>query len=81
MSPMNTSRTATRTTPPYAPAGALVTTAMAAEEAAVAPDTIRKWVQLGHIAPAGRSGRSHLFHLADVFAAERATRRPHELRA
>ncbi|MFF4184452.1 hypothetical protein ACFYZ9_14785 [Streptomyces sp. NPDC001691] len=69
-----------RTTTRYAVAAALVTTAMAAEEAAVAPDTIRKWVQLGHIAPAGRSGRSHLFHLADVFAAERATRRAHELR-
>ncbi|MFG2721600.1 hypothetical protein ACGFW5_25410 [Streptomyces sp. NPDC048416] len=61
-------------------AAALITTAMAADEVAVAPDTIRKWVQLGHIAPAGRRGRSHLFHLADVFAAERATRRAHELR-
>ncbi|MFE9410226.1 hypothetical protein ACFYN0_15730 [Streptomyces sp. NPDC006704] len=61
-------------------AAALITTAMAADQVAVAPDTIRKWVQLGHIAPAGRRGRSHLFHLADVFAAERATRRAHELR-
>ncbi|MFG3284680.1 hypothetical protein [Streptomyces sp. NPDC048111] len=73
---MSTTRTAPRSTP----GTALITTAMAAEEAAVAPDTIRKWVQLGHIAPAGRRGRSNLFRLADVFAAERATRRPHELR-
>ncbi|MEV0260892.1 hypothetical protein AB0I49_06030 [Streptomyces sp. NPDC050617] len=69
------------TTPAYVPASALVTTAMAAEEAAVVPDTIRKWVQLKHLAPAGRRGRSHLFRLEDVFAAERATRRAHERRA
>ncbi|GGY31685.1 hypothetical protein AB0M94_26940 [Streptomyces xanthochromogenes] len=80
---MSTTRTArpAGATPLYPPTTALITTAMAAEEAAVAPGTIRKWVQLGHIAPAGRSGRSHLFRLADVFAAERATRRAHELRA
>ncbi|GHG76487.1 hypothetical protein [Streptomyces griseocarneus] len=56
----------------------LVTTAIAAQETAVVPDTIRKWVQLGHLAPAGRRGRGHLFRLEDVFAAERATRRAHE---
>ncbi|MEU2513090.1 hypothetical protein [Streptomyces syringium] len=67
--------------PTYVPASALVTTAMAAEEAAVVPDTIRKWVQLKHLTPAGRRGRSHLFRLEDVFAAERATRRTHERRA
>ncbi|WP_171167486.1 hypothetical protein [Streptomyces sp. I05A-00742] len=58
----------------------LVTTAMAAREAAVTPDAVRKWVQLGRLAPAGRRGRANLFRLEDVFAAERATRRPRELR-
>ncbi|WP_372408343.1 hypothetical protein [Streptomyces luteireticuli] len=58
----------------------LITTAMAAREAAVSPDVIYKWVQLGHLNPAGRQGRSSLYRLEDVFAAERATRRPHELR-
>ncbi|GAA2913794.1 hypothetical protein GCM10020221_06860 [Streptomyces thioluteus] len=56
----------------------LVTAAIAAQEVAVVPDTIRKWVQLKHLAPAGRRGRAHLFRLEDVFAAERATRRTHE---
>ncbi|MEV5239984.1 hypothetical protein AB0K89_12860 [Streptomyces cinnamoneus] len=58
----------------------LVTAALAAQETAVVPDTIRKWVQLGHLTPAGRRGRANLFRLEDVFAAERATRRTHELR-
>ncbi|MEU1309960.1 hypothetical protein ABZ419_13850 [Streptomyces cinnamoneus] len=58
----------------------LVTAAMAAQETAVVPGTIRKWVQLGHLAPAGRRGRANLFRLEDVFAAERATRRTHEMR-
>ncbi|KNB50116.1 hypothetical protein [Streptomyces caatingaensis] len=58
----------------------LVTTAIAAREVAVVPDTIRKWVQLKHLVPAGRRGRAHLFRLEDVFAAERATRRAHERR-
>ncbi len=57
-----------------------MTTALAAQETAVVPDTVRKWVQLGHLTPAGRRGRAHLFRLEDVFAAERATRRAHELR-
>ncbi|KOG89526.1 MerR family transcriptional regulator [Streptomyces varsoviensis] len=57
----------------------LVTTAMAARETGVVPNTIRKWVQLQHLSPAGRSGRAHLFRLEDVFAAERATRRAHEI--
>lgn len=39
------------------------------------PATIRKWVQLGHLSPAGRRGRAHTFRLEDVFAAERAARR------
>ncbi|MER5862344.1 hypothetical protein [Kitasatospora sp. NPDC002040] len=54
---------------------ALVTGPIAADEVAVAPATIRKWVQLGHLAPAGHRGRAQLFRLEDVFAAERATRR------
>ncbi|WP_268267474.1 hypothetical protein OHU34_17315 [Streptomyces sp. NBC_00080] len=41
----------------------------------MAPATIRKWVQLGHLEPAGKAGRAQLFRLEDVFAAERATRR------
>ncbi|MGW0547051.1 hypothetical protein [Streptomyces altiplanensis] len=53
----------------------LITGLLAAQEVAVAPATIRKWVQLGHLAPAGRQGRAQLFRLEDVFAAERATRR------
>ncbi|GAA4905217.1 helix-turn-helix domain-containing protein [Streptomyces coeruleoprunus] len=53
----------------------LVTGALAAREVEVAPATIRKWVQQGHLEPAGRQGRTHLFRLEDVFAAERATRR------
>ncbi|MFJ9685703.1 hypothetical protein ACIRRX_08455 [Streptomyces bacillaris] len=53
----------------------LVTGALAAHEAGVTPATIRKWVQLGHLSPAGRRGRAHTFRLADVFAAERAARR------
>ncbi|MFF4409092.1 hypothetical protein ACFY2W_32190 [Streptomyces sp. NPDC001262] len=56
----------------------LVTAAIAAQEVAVSPDAVRKWVQLKHLAPAGRRGRAHLFRLEDVFAAERATRRGHE---
>ncbi|GAA1221516.1 hypothetical protein GCM10009665_09660 [Kitasatospora nipponensis] len=61
------------------PAGpALVTALIAAAEVEVAPATIRKWVQLGHLAAAGRRGRALLFRLEDVFAAERATRRRHE---
>jgi hypothetical protein len=54
---------------------ALVTGPIAADEVMVAPATIRKWVQLGHLAPAGHRGRALLFRLEDVFAAERATRR------
>lgn len=45
---------------------------LAAQEAGVAPATIRKWVQLGHLAPVGKAGRAQLFRLEDVFAAERA---------
>ncbi|MFC7918815.1 MerR family transcriptional regulator [Streptomyces cinereoruber] len=54
---------------------ALIPGALAAEEAGVAPATIRKWVQLGHLRAAGRAGRAQLFRLEDVFAAERAARR------
>lgn len=44
---------------------------LAAQEAGVAPATIRKWVQLGHLAPVAKAGRAQLFRLEDVFAAER----------
>ncbi|MEC4016409.1 hypothetical protein [Streptomyces sp. H27-D2] len=53
----------------------LITATLAATEVAVAPSTIRKWVQLKHLVPAGKQGRSQLFRLEDVFAAERHTRR------
>ncbi|MFG3495444.1 hypothetical protein [Streptomyces sp. NPDC047928] len=53
----------------------LITGALAAREVDVAPATIRKWVQLGHLTAAGNQGRTRLFRLEDVFAAERATRR------
>ncbi|MGK5631217.1 hypothetical protein [Streptomyces sp. URMC 123] len=59
--------------------GGLLTGALAALEVGVTAATIRKWVQQGHLAPAGRRGRAQLFRLEDVFAAERATRRSHEL--
>lgn len=54
---------------------ALIPGPLAAEEAGVAPATIRKWVQLGHLRAAGKAGRAQLFRLEDVFAAERAARR------
>ncbi|MFI1976369.1 hypothetical protein [Streptomyces wedmorensis] len=54
---------------------ALIPGPLAAEEAGVAPATIRKWVQLGHLRAAGRAGRAQLFRLEDVFAAERLARR------
>ncbi|MER5768018.1 MULTISPECIES: hypothetical protein [unclassified Streptomyces] len=57
------------------PSTPLITGALAATEAGVVPATIRKWVQLGHLTPAGRRGRAQLFRLEEVFAAERATRR------
>ncbi|MER5782446.1 hypothetical protein ABT104_12080 [Streptomyces mobaraensis] len=66
---------------PTVPAGtALITTAMAAREAGVSQEAVRKWVQLGHLRPAARQGRANLFRLEDVFAAERATRRAPTLR-
>ncbi|MCF2530674.1 helix-turn-helix domain-containing protein [Yinghuangia soli] len=56
---------------------ALITAGEAASEVEVVPATIRKWVQLGHLAPAGKRGRENLFRLEDVFSAERsAHRRP-----
>ncbi|MFE6228791.1 MULTISPECIES: hypothetical protein [unclassified Streptomyces] len=58
---------------PHLPA--LIPGPLAAAEAGVAPATIRKWVQLGHLRAAGRAGRAQLFRLEDVFAAERAARR------
>lgn len=62
--------------PARVPVGpALVTGRLAAQEAGVLPATIRKWVQLGRLAPAGRQGRAQLFRLEDVFAAERSARR------
>ncbi|MER5970259.1 helix-turn-helix domain-containing protein [Streptomyces sp. NPDC002055] len=56
----------------------LLTGALAALEVEVSAATIRKWVQQGHLRPAGRRGRAQLFRLEDVFAAERLTRRGHE---
>jgi DNA-binding transcriptional MerR regulator len=58
-----------------APVPTLIPGALAAREAGVAPATIRKWVQLGHLRPAGSAGRAKLYRLDEVFAAERATRR------
>lgn len=52
----------------------LLTAVLAAAEVGVAPATIRKWVQLEHLRPAGRQGRAHLFRIEDVFAAEREAR-------
>ncbi|MEV7219633.1 hypothetical protein AB0N98_07060 [Streptomyces sp. NPDC093681] len=52
----------------------LLTGALAATEAGVSPATIRKWVQLGRLSPAGKQGRAQLFRLEDVFAAERDAR-------
>ncbi|MGI5457060.1 hypothetical protein ACQEWB_28650 [Streptomyces sp. CA-249302] len=60
-------RTAPRTGLPT-----LIPGPLAAQEAGVAPATIRKWVQLGRLKAAGRAGRAQLFRLDDVFAAERA---------
>ncbi|TQJ55057.1 hypothetical protein FBY34_2851 [Streptomyces sp. SLBN-115] len=69
--------TADRRTPDRRTAGrpTLIPGPLAAQEVGVAPATIRKWVQLGHLEPAGKAGRAQLFRLEDVFAAERATRR------
>lgn len=57
------------------PGSPLLTAALAAAEVGVTPATIRKWVQLEHLRPAGRQGRALLYRIEDVFAAERATRR------
>ncbi|MCZ4506869.1 helix-turn-helix domain-containing protein [Streptomyces sp. ActVer] len=51
----------------------LITAQLAADEAGVTTATIRKWVQRGHLRPAGTQGRRRLFRLEDVFAAERTT--------
>ncbi|WP_405544644.1 helix-turn-helix domain-containing protein [Streptomyces phaeochromogenes] len=51
----------------------LITTELAADEAGVTTATIRKWVQRGHLRPAGTQGRRRLYRLEDVFAAERTT--------
>jgi len=51
----------------------LITAELAAGEAGVTTATIRKWVQRGHLRPAGAQGRRRLFRLEDVFAAERTT--------
>ncbi|MFF4015334.1 helix-turn-helix domain-containing protein [Streptomyces sp. NPDC001843] len=53
----------------------MITSELAATEAGVTPATIRKWVQRGHLRPAGTQGRRQLYRLEDVFAAERATNR------
>lgn len=59
-------------TAPDRAAPVLVTAGEAAPEVEVVPATIRKWVQLGHLAPAGKRGRENLFRLEDVFRAERS---------
>ncbi|MEV5606810.1 helix-turn-helix domain-containing protein [Streptomyces sp. NPDC052225] len=51
-----------------------ITGELAAAEAGVAPATIRKWVQLGHLKAAGKQGRRLMYRLEDVFAAERIAR-------
>ncbi|MGI5252071.1 hypothetical protein [Actinacidiphila glaucinigra] len=61
-------------TSPRYPGPTLINGESAAWEAGVAPATIRKWVQHGHLAAAGRSGRASLYRLEDVFAAERMAR-------
>ncbi|MDX6362036.1 MAG: hypothetical protein QOC85_1039, partial [Streptomyces sp.] len=48
----------------------LITAELAADEVGVTPATIRKWVQRGHLRPAGTEGRRRLYRLEDVFAAE-----------
>ncbi|MFE1308564.1 helix-turn-helix domain-containing protein [Streptomyces sp. NPDC058755] len=53
----------------------MITAELAATEAGVTPATIRKWVQRGHLRPAGTQGRRQLYRLEDVFTAERATYR------
>jgi len=53
------------------PGDVLLTAAEAAVEVGVRPATLRQWVHLGRLAPAGKRGRAHVFWLADVFAAER----------
>ncbi|MFE9398186.1 hypothetical protein [Streptomyces flavidovirens] len=65
----------TYATPPVPSGAALIAGPLAAQEAGVAPATIRKWVQLGRLAPAGQRGRAQLYRLEDVFAAERTARR------
>ncbi|MDX2648666.1 hypothetical protein PV341_34865 [Streptomyces sp. PA03-1a] len=56
------------------PGPTLINGESAARETGVVPATVRKWVQLGHLAAAGRSGRASLYRLEDVFAAERVAR-------
>ncbi|MFJ2215598.1 hypothetical protein ACIQVO_25230 [Streptomyces sp. NPDC101062] len=75
---MTTSNASTTPATSTAPTTPLITGALAAGEVEVAPATIRKWVQLGHLTPAGSRGRALLYRLEDVFAAERAAhgRRP-----
>nr|WP_225835566.1 hypothetical protein [Streptomyces sp. NK08204] len=47
---------------------------LAAQEAGVAPATIRTWFQLGHLAPVAKAGRAQLLRLEDVLAAGRGAR-------
>lgn len=54
----------------------LLTTADASSHASVKVETIRKWVQRGHLAVAQRDGRGRpLFRWIDVAKAEHATRK------
>lgn len=49
----------------------LITAAAAAGIARVSPSTIRNWVLRGHLQPAGRDGRRHLYRVVDVLRAAR----------
>lgn len=49
----------------------LVAADVAARIARVSPSTIRNWVLRGHLKPAGRDGRRHLYRVVDVLRAAR----------
>lgn len=51
-----------------------VTAAEAAAEVGVQVGTVYSWVRRGYLAPVRRRGRYKMFHLADVFRAERECR-------
>jgi excisionase family DNA binding protein len=57
-----------------------LTTAQAAELAGVKPDAIRKWVERGHLAPAGRDRRGTMMFTQTAVAAAEAKTRKHARR-